>query len=88
MRHRMKHLQRYRNIASEGWERNYNGLSDSDIATHSSQQYLRKYKSLRSPEHELLNSDQNDSDLESLASVTSSALSTQSERPRGSIVFK
>lgn len=65
-----------------GWDRHYAGLSDSDLATHS-------YEDRRSRPRHLLSPDKDypgglDSDLESVVSVTSSALSTQSERPRGS----
>jgi regulating synaptic membrane exocytosis protein 2 len=63
-----------------GWSRHrYTGLSDSDLT----QGELRQ----RSPtEREA--GDPCDSDMESVASITSSAFSTQSERPRGSRGYK
>lgn len=68
----------YRSTGSGGWEqRRYSGLSDSDLATHS-----RTRRSL-SPDRDPLGLVDLDSDMESVASVTSSAFSTQSERPRG-----
>lgn len=74
----MRHMHTYRSTGS-GWERRYSGLSDSDLATHS-----RTRRSF-SPERERdpLGLVDFDSDMESVASVTSSAFSTQSERPRG-----
>lgn len=77
-RYRMRYMHTYRSTGS-GWERRYSGLSDSDLTTHS-----RTRRSF-SPERErdpfgLVDFD---SDMESVASVTSSAFSTQSERPRG-----
>lgn len=77
-RYRTRYMHTYRSTGS-GWERRYSGLSDSDLATHS-----RTRRSV-SPERErdgfgLVDFD---SDMESVASVTSSAFSTQSERPRG-----
>lgn len=78
-RYRMRYTHTYRSTGS-GWERRYSGLSDSDLTTHA-----RTRRSF-SPERErdpfgLVDFD---SDMESVASVTSSAFSTQSERPRGS----
>ncbi|XP_058801832.1 uncharacterized protein LOC131670334 isoform X2 [Phymastichus coffea] len=77
---------------SEGWDRRYSGLSDSDLPSmghepHSlSHSHIhRMHRSRRghiSPEKDVL-ADFGDSDMESIASVTSSAFSTQSERPRG-----
>lgn len=82
-RHRMKYMHTYRSTGS-GWERRYSGLSDSDLATHS-----RPRRSL-SPERDRdpLGLVDFDSDMESVASVTSSAFSTQSERPRGTRAAK
>lgn len=59
----------------ERWERHYAGLSDSDLATRGGGGW---------PPRRRLSPDAaaGDSDLESVASVTSSAFSTQSERPR------
>ena len=67
-----------------GWERHYSGLSDSDLTTASSslEPRLRPRHSL-SPDKDFMG-DFGDSDMESVVSVTSSAFSTQSERPRGS----
>ncbi|XP_038119867.1 regulating synaptic membrane exocytosis protein 1 [Culex quinquefasciatus] len=65
-----------------GWERHYSGLSDSDLTTHSLESRSRPRHSL-SPDKDFMG-DFGDSDMESVVSVTSSAFSTQSERPRGS----
>lgn len=75
-----------------GWERHYSGLSDSDLPSighdpltlHSHVHRLHRPKRGHlSPDKDVLG-DLGDSDMESIASVTSSAFSTQSERPRGS----
>lgn len=66
----------------EGWERHYTGLSDSDLTTHAAESRSRPRHSL-SPDKDFMG-DFGDSDMESVVSVTSSAFSTQSERPRGS----
>ncbi|CAH1401562.1 unnamed protein product, partial [Nezara viridula] len=67
--------QRPRNVQHRGWSRHgITGLSDSDLS-----QDVRH----RSPPDKELG-DPCDSDMESVASITSSAFSTQSERPRGS----
>lgn len=77
-RHRMRYVQTYRSTGS-GWERRYSGLSDSDLANHS-----RSSRRHVSPERDReIGLVDFDSDMESVASVTSSAFSTQSERPRG-----
>lgn len=76
-----------------GWEKHYSGLSDSDLPSmrhdplesnypHAHRLHHRPRRHL-SPDKDVLG-DFGDSDMESIASVTSSALSTQSERPRGS----
>lgn len=80
-------------VTFPGWERHFSGLSDSDLPSmghdpHSlSHSHLhRMHRSRRghlSPDKDVLG-DLGDSDMESVASVTSSAFSTQSERPRGS----
>ncbi|XP_048005054.1 regulating synaptic membrane exocytosis protein 1 isoform X8 [Leguminivora glycinivorella] len=57
----------------QGWERHYAGLSDSELAARGGGWPRRRL----SPDATAA-----DSDLESVASVTSSAFSTQSERPR------
>ena len=83
-RHRLRqtgHQQTYRSTGMGGWERHYTGLSDSDLATHSLEPRLRPRHSL-SPDKDFFG-DFGDSDMESVVSVTSSAFSTQSERPRG-----
>lgn len=58
-----------------GWERHYAGLSDSELAARSGGSWAPRRR--LSPDATAA-----DSDLESVASVTSSAFSTQSERPR------
>ncbi|RZC33978.1 regulating synaptic membrane exocytosis protein 2, partial [Asbolus verrucosus] len=83
-RHRMKYVHTYRSTGS-GWERRYSGLSDSDLANHT-----RNIRRGASPERDRdpLGLVDFDSDMESVASVTSSAFSTQSERPRGTRAIK
>ncbi|CAH1368306.1 unnamed protein product [Tenebrio molitor] len=78
-RHRMRYVHTYRSTGS-GWERRYSGLSDSDLANHT-----RNMRRAASPDRDRdpLGLVDFDSDMESVASVTSSAFSTQSERPRG-----
>lgn len=76
-----------------GWERHFmhSGLSDSDLPSigHDPLSQSHAYRMHRprkghlSPDKDVLG-DLGDSDMESIASVTSSAFSTQSERPRGS----
>ncbi|KAH9633990.1 hypothetical protein HF086_001192 [Spodoptera exigua] len=64
----------------QGWERHYAGLSDSELAARSGGGAGAGNWAPRrrlSPDNAA-----QDSDLESVASVTSSAFSTQSERPR------
>lgn len=84
MRHRSgmrSQMPTYRISGSSGWERRYSGLSDSDLTTHT-----RTKKIPSSPDRDrepLGGAVDFDSDMESVASVTSSAFSTQSERPRG-----
>lgn len=58
-----------------GWERHYAGLSDSELAARGGSGWAPRRR--LSPDAAAA-----DSDLESVASVTSSAFSTQSERPR------
>ncbi|KYQ53222.1 Regulating synaptic membrane exocytosis protein 2 [Trachymyrmex zeteki] len=92
MRHRNRQSI-YRSTGMEGWERHYSGLSDSDLPsighdplTLSHSHAHRMHRPRRghlSPDKDILG-DLGDSDMESIASVTSSAFSTQSERPRGS----
>ncbi|KAJ6635288.1 Regulating synaptic membrane exocytosis protein 2, partial [Pseudolycoriella hygida] len=77
-----QHQQTYRSTGMGGWERHYAGLSDSDLTMHSLEPRLRPRHSL-SPDKDFMG-DFADSDMESVVSVTSSAFSTQSERPRGS----
>lgn len=77
-----QHQQTYRSTGMGGWERHYAGLSDSDLTMHSLEPRLRPRHSL-SPDKDFMG-DFGDSDMESVVSVTSSAFSTQSERPRGS----
>ncbi|CAH2068522.1 unnamed protein product, partial [Iphiclides podalirius] len=59
----------------ERWERHYTGLSDSELAARGGGGWAPRRR--LSPDAAA-----GDSDLESVASVTSSAFSTQSERPR------
>ncbi|XP_048508422.1 regulating synaptic membrane exocytosis protein 2 isoform X2 [Athalia rosae] len=83
----------YRSTGMGGWERHYSGLSDSDLPSmrhdplaisHAHPHRIhRPRRGHLSPDKDVLG-DFGDSDMESIASVTSSALSTQSERPRGS----
>ncbi|XP_024941171.1 regulating synaptic membrane exocytosis protein 2 isoform X4 [Cephus cinctus] len=83
----------YRSTGMGGWERHYSGLSDSDLPSmghdplslsHSHAHRMRRpRRGHLSPDKDVLG-DLGDSDMESIASVTSSAFSTQSERPRGS----
>lgn len=80
--HHPHHQQTYRSTGMGGWERHYAGLSDSDLTMHSLEPRLRPKHSL-SPDKDFMG-DFGDSDMESVVSVTSSAFSTQSERPRGS----
>ncbi|XP_031342327.1 regulating synaptic membrane exocytosis protein 2 isoform X6 [Photinus pyralis] len=77
-RQRIRNIHTYRS-SGYGWERRYSGLSDSDLANHS------RIRRPMSPERDRdpLGLVDFDSDMESVASVTSSAFSTQSERPRG-----
>ncbi|XP_050446670.1 regulating synaptic membrane exocytosis protein 2 [Cataglyphis hispanica] len=92
MRHRNRQSI-YRSTGMGGWERHYSGLSDSDLPSighdpltlsHSHAYRMhRPRKGHLSPDKDVLG-DLGDSDMESIASVTSSAFSTQSERPRGS----
>ncbi|CAH2011777.1 unnamed protein product [Acanthoscelides obtectus] len=63
-----------------GWDRRYSGLSDSDLANHT-RSTRRSYSPDR--DRDPMGLVDFDSDMESVASVTSSAFSTQSERPRG-----
>lgn len=80
--HHPHHTQTYRSTGMGGWERHYAGLSDSDLTMHSLETRLRPRHSM-SPDKDFMG-DFGDSDMESVVSVTSSAFSTQSERPRGS----
>ncbi|KAH8334946.1 hypothetical protein KR074_006946 [Drosophila pseudoananassae] len=82
-RHRTRqphHQATYRSTGMGGWERHYTGLSDSDL--HSMDTRMRPRHSL-SPDKDFMG-EFGDSDMESVVSVTSSAFSTQSERPRTS----
>lgn len=71
----------YRSTGSS-WERRYTGRSDSDLANHT-RSTRKVYSPERDRERDPLALIDFDSDMESVASVTSSAFSTQSERPRG-----
>lgn len=63
------------------WEGRCTGRSDSDLANYSKS--TRSFSPERDRERDLSGLIDFDSDMESVASVTSSAFSTQSERPRG-----
>lgn len=78
----LHHQQTYRSTGTGGWERHYTGLSDSDLTLHSLEPRARPKNSL-SPDKDVMG-EFGDSDMESVVSVTSSAFSTQSERPRSS----
>ncbi|XP_074041991.1 rab3 interacting molecule [Leptinotarsa decemlineata] len=80
-RNRMRYVHTYRSTGS-GWERRYSGLSDSDLANHS-RSTRRSFSPERDRDRDPLGLVDFDSDMESVVSVTSSAFSTQSERPRG-----
>lgn len=84
--HHSQHQQVYRSTGTGGWERHYAGLSDSDLTMHSLEPRLRTKHSL-SPDKDYMG-DFRDSDMESVISITSSAFSTQSERPRGSRILR
>ncbi|KRG00617.1 uncharacterized protein Dmoj_GI23883, isoform L [Drosophila mojavensis] len=82
-RHRTRqphHQATYRSTGMGGWERHYTGLSDSDLQSMDTR--MRPRHSL-SPDKDFMG-EFGDSDMESVVSVTSSAFSTQSERPRTS----
>lgn len=67
--------------------RHFTGLSDSDLP--SSDMGRHHHSRLMSPDKDVIGmTDLGDSDLESVVSITSSAFSTQSERPRGSRGFR
>lgn len=66
-----------------GWGRHSSGLSDSDLPSHDPL-VRRAHRRSISPDKDVLATDLGDSDIESVASITSSAFSTQSERPHGS----
>ncbi|KAK6644669.1 hypothetical protein RUM43_000937 [Polyplax serrata] len=63
-----------RKHSTGGWDRQYGGLSDSDLPTSDMKMRMRDWLS---PDKGF-----GDSDMESVVSVTSSAFSTQSERPQ------
>ncbi|XP_043258881.1 regulating synaptic membrane exocytosis protein 1 isoform X9 [Colletes gigas] len=83
----------YRSTAMGGWERCCSGLSDSDLPSivhdplplpHSNANRMhRPQRRHLSPDKDIIG-DLGDSDIESIASVTSSAFSTPSERARDS----
>lgn len=76
-RYRMRYMQHTYRSTGSGWEKRFSGLSDSDLTTHA------RTRRPFSPDRETFGLVDFDSDMESVASVTSSAFSTQSERPRG-----
>ncbi|XP_049802684.1 regulating synaptic membrane exocytosis protein 2 [Schistocerca nitens] len=79
MKQRMKLMQGQRSSGMGGWDHHYTGLSDSDLPRST----MPPSRMHRSPDKDIMG-DFGDSDIESVVSVTSSAFSTQSERPRGS----
>ncbi|XP_069676281.1 regulating synaptic membrane exocytosis protein 2 isoform X15 [Periplaneta americana] len=86
MKQRMKLMQGMRGSGMGGWDRNYSGLSDSDLPSRSnmpSADHKMRLRHSLSPDKDVMG-DFGDSDIESVVSITSSAFSTQSERPRGS----
>ncbi|XP_033608307.1 regulating synaptic membrane exocytosis protein 2 isoform X2 [Cryptotermes secundus] len=87
MKQRMKVMQGMRGSGMGRWERNYSGRSDSDLPSHSTMSSadhrVRRIPHSLSPDKDVMG-DFGDSDIESVVSITSSAFSTQSERPRGS----
>lgn len=82
-RPRQAHQQTYRSTGMGGWERHYAGLSDSDLTMRSTMEPRLRARGSLSPDKDFMG-DFGDSDMESVVSVTSSAFSTQSERPHGS----
>lgn len=80
-RHRMRYMQSYRSTGTS-WERRYSGLSESDLANHT-RTTLRSLSPDR--DRDPLGFVDFDSDMES---VTSSAFSTQSERPLGNRAYR
>ncbi|KAE8750160.1 hypothetical protein FOCC_FOCC003284 [Frankliniella occidentalis] len=85
-RHSMRHRGSQRGHQSADWSQQYTGLSDSDLSTsgRGTTSTYRMNRRHRSPDKDIVVGDFGDSDIESVVSVTSSAFSTQSERPRGS----
>ncbi|XP_021924276.1 regulating synaptic membrane exocytosis protein 2-like isoform X3 [Zootermopsis nevadensis] len=87
MKQRMQMMQGTRSSGMWRCDRNYSGRSDSDLPSrstmHCADQKIRLPHSL-SPDKDVMG-DFGDSDIESVVSITSSAFSTQSERPLGSI---
>lgn len=86
VRHRTRplhHQATYRSTGMGGWERYYTGLSDSDLQTMETRMHHPHSHHPLSPEKDFMG-EIGDSDMESVVSVTSSAFSTQSERPRAS----
>ncbi|KAG8316444.1 putative positive regulation of inhibitory postsynaptic [Homalodisca vitripennis] len=68
--------------------RHFTGLSDSDLPSSDMGRHRHSYGRAMSPDKDIIGTtDLGDSDLESVVSITSSAFSTQSERPRGSRGF-
>lgn len=66
-----------------GWERHYAGLSDSDLTMRSGMEPRLRQRGSLSPDRDFLGDFGDSSDMESVVSITSSAFSTQSERPQG-----
>uniref|UniRef100_A0A1B6CKH8 Regulating synaptic membrane exocytosis protein 2 n=1 Tax=Clastoptera arizonana TaxID=38151 RepID=A0A1B6CKH8_9HEMI len=93
MKQRMRQMQGHRGgsgYSTGSWSRHhYTGLSDSDLPTSEHGAVISgRYRHSISPDKDVIGAaDLGDSDLESVVSVTSSAFSTQSERPRGSRGF-
>lgn len=69
--------------------RHFTGLSDSDLPSSDMGPRRHRHGRTLSPDKDVIGTtDLGDSDLESVVSITSSAFSTQSERPRGSRGFR
>ncbi|XP_075236825.1 rab3 interacting molecule isoform X2 [Lycorma delicatula] len=86
MKQRMRQMPTHKPAPGfRSWGRHYSGLSDSDLPSQGEHHIVRRgHRRSISPDKDVLATDLGDSDIESVASITSSAFSTQSERPHGS----
>ncbi|XP_046667806.1 regulating synaptic membrane exocytosis protein 2 isoform X9 [Homalodisca vitripennis] len=88
MKQRMRQMQTQRSGYAGSMSRHFTGLSDSDLPSSDMGRHRHSYGRAMSPDKDIIGTtDLGDSDLESVVSITSSAFSTQSERPRGSRGF-